>query len=181
MEFSRQEYWSGSPRPSSGDLPNPGTEPGSPAVQAESLHLSQGSPIPCLHFVYIVLKNQFYLFLFTFNVTSRELKMTWFTFSFLLDRTGLDFHRHSMWIIYIFKCVKKGTVEREACTHTHTPLPPAPAAVHICNCCPIYLYAHPASQCSSLHFSVPVTGHTALSSSSATTRCGILGQAAWED
>ena len=46
--------------------------------------------------VYIVLKNQFYLFLFTFNVTSRELKMTWFTFSFLLDRTGLDFHRHSM-------------------------------------------------------------------------------------
>ena len=27
MEFSRQEYWSGLPYPSSGELPNPGTEP----------------------------------------------------------------------------------------------------------------------------------------------------------
>ena len=34
MEFSRQEYWSGLPFPSPGDLPNPGTEPGSPALQA---------------------------------------------------------------------------------------------------------------------------------------------------
>ena len=32
MGFSRQEYWSGLPFPSPGDLPNPGTEPGSPAV-----------------------------------------------------------------------------------------------------------------------------------------------------
>ena len=36
MEFSRQEYWSGLPCPP-GDLPNPGIEPGSPAVQADSL------------------------------------------------------------------------------------------------------------------------------------------------
>ena len=34
MEFSRQEYWSGMPFPSPGDLPNPETEPGSPALQA---------------------------------------------------------------------------------------------------------------------------------------------------
>ena len=33
MEFSRQEYWSGLPLPSPGDLPNPGIEPGSPALQ----------------------------------------------------------------------------------------------------------------------------------------------------
>ena len=33
----RQEYWSRVPFPSPGDLPNPGTEPGSPAVQADSL------------------------------------------------------------------------------------------------------------------------------------------------
>ena len=32
MEFSRQEYWSGLPFPSSGDLPNLGIEPGSPAL-----------------------------------------------------------------------------------------------------------------------------------------------------
>ena len=32
MEFSRQEYWSGLPFPSPGDLPNPGTEPASPVL-----------------------------------------------------------------------------------------------------------------------------------------------------
>ena len=32
MEFSRQEYWSGLPFPSPGDLPDPGIEPGSPAL-----------------------------------------------------------------------------------------------------------------------------------------------------
>ena len=32
MRFSRQEYWSGLPFPSPGDLPDPGTEPGSPAL-----------------------------------------------------------------------------------------------------------------------------------------------------
>ena len=37
MEFYRPEYWSGYPFPSPGDLPNPGTEPRSPAVQADSL------------------------------------------------------------------------------------------------------------------------------------------------
>ena len=34
MELSRQEYWSGLPFPSSGDLPNLGIKPGSPALQA---------------------------------------------------------------------------------------------------------------------------------------------------
>ena len=37
MEFSRQEYWSGFPFPSPGDLPNPGIKPGFPALQANSL------------------------------------------------------------------------------------------------------------------------------------------------
>ena len=37
MGFSRQEYWSGLPFPSPGDLPNPGIEPGSPALQAGAL------------------------------------------------------------------------------------------------------------------------------------------------
>ena len=37
MKFSRQEYWSGLPFPSPGDLPNPGIEPGSPALQADAL------------------------------------------------------------------------------------------------------------------------------------------------
>ena len=37
MEFSRQDYWSGLLFPSPGDLPHPGMEPGSPALQADSL------------------------------------------------------------------------------------------------------------------------------------------------
>ena len=37
MELSRQEYWSGLPFPSPGDLPDPGIKPGSPALQADSL------------------------------------------------------------------------------------------------------------------------------------------------
>ena len=37
MGFSRQEYWSGLPFPSPGDLPNPGIEPGSPVLQADTL------------------------------------------------------------------------------------------------------------------------------------------------
>ena len=35
--FSRPEYWSGLSFPSPGDLPDPGMEPGSPALQADSL------------------------------------------------------------------------------------------------------------------------------------------------
>ena len=45
MGFSRQEYWSRLPLPSPRDLPDPGIEPGSPALQADSLPLDlQGSP-----------------------------------------------------------------------------------------------------------------------------------------
>ena len=37
MEFSKQEYWSGLPFPSPGDLPKPGMEPGSSTLQADAL------------------------------------------------------------------------------------------------------------------------------------------------
>ena len=37
MGFSRQEYWSGLPFPSQGDLPNPGIEPRSPALEADTI------------------------------------------------------------------------------------------------------------------------------------------------
>ena len=40
MEFSRQQYWSGLPFPSPGDLPDLGTEPRSPTLQAVPYHLS---------------------------------------------------------------------------------------------------------------------------------------------
>ena len=45
MVFSRLQYWSGLPFPSPGDLPDPGIEPDSPTLQADSLRLShQGMP-----------------------------------------------------------------------------------------------------------------------------------------
>ena len=44
MGFPRHEYWSGLPFPSPGDLPDPGTDSESPALQADSLPVSrQGS------------------------------------------------------------------------------------------------------------------------------------------
>ena len=50
--FSRHEYWNGLPFPSPGDLPNPGIEPGSPALQADSLPTelreAQGTDNPLL-------------------------------------------------------------------------------------------------------------------------------------
>ena len=48
MGFSRQEYWSGLPFPSPGDLPDPGIERRPPALQADSLPSEPpGNPI-CL-------------------------------------------------------------------------------------------------------------------------------------
>ena len=45
MGFPRQEYWSGLPFPSPGDLPNQGIEPRSPTLQVDSLQLEpQGKP-----------------------------------------------------------------------------------------------------------------------------------------
>ena len=45
MEFSRSEYWSGSPFPSPGDLPTTGVKPRSPALQVDYLPTeSQGKP-----------------------------------------------------------------------------------------------------------------------------------------
>ena len=45
MKFSRPEYWSGYPFPSPGDLLNPGIEPRSPVLQADSLPAEpQGKP-----------------------------------------------------------------------------------------------------------------------------------------
>ena len=53
MGFSRQEYWSGSPFPSTGDLADPGIEPMSPALQAYSLPSeSPGKPHSSYNWLY---------------------------------------------------------------------------------------------------------------------------------
>ena len=51
--FSRQEYWSGLPFPSPGDLPDPGIEPRSSALQADSLPTELwGKPDLCIDPLY---------------------------------------------------------------------------------------------------------------------------------
>ena len=59
MGFSRQEYWSGLPFPSPGDLPDPGIEPGSPTLEADALT----SEPPLLTFRRMKKKNERFSFL----------------------------------------------------------------------------------------------------------------------
>ena len=62
MKFSRPEYWSGSLFPSSGGLPNPGTEPKSPALQVDSLPSEpQGKILEWVGYICVI----YYLFFST--------------------------------------------------------------------------------------------------------------------
>ena len=72
MGFSRQEYWSGLPFPSPGDLPDPGIKPGSPALQANAL-TSEPPGKPTLDMLdifewYVLLQRWLMLILCSFNV-----------------------------------------------------------------------------------------------------------------
>ena len=59
LRFSRQEYWDGLPFPSPGDLPNPGIEPRSPALKADSLPSEPpGKPLLLNHLQFH--KDKFY-------------------------------------------------------------------------------------------------------------------------
>ena len=65
MECSRPEHWSGEPFPSSGNLPNKGIKPRSPALQADSLQAEpQGKPLNCNSFK--VMTSFFTYHIFTF-------------------------------------------------------------------------------------------------------------------
>ena len=63
MEFFRQEYWSGLPFPSPEDLPNPGIEAGSPALQTDSL-LSEPPGKPNSLILDLIKKINFLLILY---------------------------------------------------------------------------------------------------------------------
>ena len=52
MEFSRHEYWSGLPFPSPGDLPDPGIEARSPALQADALPSEPPGNLPIPKYVF---------------------------------------------------------------------------------------------------------------------------------
>ena len=70
-EFSRQEYWSGLPFPSPGDLPDPGIEPRSPSLQADTL-LSEppGKPLGYLKLILYLSFLGSNIFLFTSGIPS---------------------------------------------------------------------------------------------------------------
>ena len=69
MGFSRQEYWSELPSPSPGDLPHPGSEPRSPALQADSLPSEPPGKLPWIISL---------LFYFIFTAFSKFSKLiTW--------------------------------------------------------------------------------------------------------
>ena len=57
MGFPRQEYWSGLPFPSPGDLPVPGNKPGSPALQTDSLPPEPPGKSPVVVVIIIILFN----------------------------------------------------------------------------------------------------------------------------
>ena len=60
MGFYRQESWSGSPFPSQGDLPNPGIEPRSLELEADSLSSEPGNSL-CTCLAGIIQKMWFYM------------------------------------------------------------------------------------------------------------------------
>ena len=63
--FSGQEYWSGLPFPSPGDLPDPGIKPGSPALQADSLP-SEPTENPIYIYIYISIYIYRYIYIYSF-------------------------------------------------------------------------------------------------------------------
>ena len=72
MEFSRQEYWSGLPFPSPGDLPNPGIEPRSPALQTDTLP-SEPLGKPTLNVSYYIKTTYIYIYIKYITLINKQL------------------------------------------------------------------------------------------------------------
>ena len=72
MEFSWQEYWSGLPFPSPGDFPDPGIDPGSPALQADSLPFEPpGKPLKWLRQLF---SNIISVFIFSYIPSNKSMR-----------------------------------------------------------------------------------------------------------
>ena len=74
MEFSRQEYWSRLPFPSPEDLPDPGLEPRSPALEADAL-LSEPQG-KCIY-IYICIHTHTHTHLTASGFSCRTLDLHW--------------------------------------------------------------------------------------------------------
>ena len=80
MAFSRQYYWGGLPFPFPGDLPNPGIEPGSPALQTHALP----SEPPGKSLVLIILVHKHFYWSFR--------KLSSISLELLIDKTTYENH-----------------------------------------------------------------------------------------
>ena len=102
MGFSRQECWSGLPFPSPGDLPDPGIEPRSPALQADALPSEPPG------------KSYIYIYIYTFSDSFPLWVITNIEYSSLCYIVG------PFWlsILYIVVCIKK-VVLTDSCRLFH--------------------------------------------------------------
>ena len=104
IRFSKQEYWSGLPFPSPGDLPNPGIEPGSPRYRQMLYHLShQGSPLYG--------RSMFNFFFFYFTILYWFCRTsTWIHHKTVFQSGYSNLHSHQ-------QCMK---VSIATCSHQHS-------------------------------------------------------------
>ena len=86
MGFSRQEYWSGFPFPSPGNLPNPGIKPRSPTLQADTLPCE--SPA-CYRYNQVLILGASQVALVVKNLPAIQ-KVGWIPRSRRASRTGND-------------------------------------------------------------------------------------------
>ena len=76
MGFSRQEYWSGLPFPSPGDLPNPGIEPRSPALLVDALPSETQGKLGSTHTHMLIVYNYLKIS-YLKNKNKNKLLMLW--------------------------------------------------------------------------------------------------------
>ena len=102
MGFSRQEYWSGLPFPSPGDLPDPGIEPWSPTFQADTLTSEPpGKSFTCQTYTFTmytkdlfgskVLLNSVFLFHYILGDLKLLIPLSLLSYSFIYNALTLVF------------------------------------------------------------------------------------------
>ena len=88
--FSKQEYWSGLPFPSPGDLPDPGIKPGSPALQADALPSKPPGNVPVYILLYFKHRSRMVR-----NFSSKSLLVILFYFLCAQDKLVKEYCGHS--------------------------------------------------------------------------------------
>ena len=106
MEFSRQEYWSGLPFPSPGDLPDPGNEPGSPTLQADALPSEPPEkPLGVCLLVWLLSSVLVPLFILPFFFLFSFCECMWVYWCFCLFSFTICFRVFSVHSLFVCLCV----------------------------------------------------------------------------